>query len=196
MTLTQLFRKYGDKLCLHGTDKETIHSYGAIYDQFCAPIKDRVTSLLEIGISGGYALLAYAEFFPNVLITGMDLVNVVNPQTRVHPRIKLVFGDANRGEIKSLVQGAYDLIIEDGSHKPDHQIKHFHDYGPMVKLGGYYIIEDVAEEHRKRVSIATRKLGKSYGFIQTFHDLRLCKGRSDDLLIVLHRVKIIDPLST
>ena len=37
----------------------------------------------------------------------------------------------------------FDVIIDDGSHKPSDQIKSFEILWPMLSDGGLYIIEDV-----------------------------------------------------
>ena len=39
--------------------------------------------------------------------------------------------------------GPYDLIVDDASHKAKHQVIGFDLYWPLVKPGGWYVVEDL-----------------------------------------------------
>jgi hypothetical protein len=47
---------------------------------------------------------------------------------------------------QTLQASTYDIIIDDGSHKPDTQLQTLKNLLSRVKFGGYYIIEDLGEE--------------------------------------------------
>lgn len=44
--------------------------------------------------------------------------------------------------------GGYDLIIDDGSHSPDHQLQSLTGLWPALKTGGVYMIEASAGPSR------------------------------------------------
>lgn len=170
-----------------GTDKCTSHSYERVYDSLFQLLKYTKRNILEIGISGGYGLLAYRDYFKNAMIYGIDIEDNCNQEAKLDPRIKLLFGDACAPETIQTFNTTYDLIIEDGSHLPEHQIQHFKDYSGFVNVGGYYIIEDVKGEYLEDVMNGIRETAEEHGFVVQVADLREIKNRSDDILIVCLR---------
>ena len=65
MNLTKLFIK-------HKSDKH-IHKYDLVYNQYLEKLKDKKLNILEIGISDGYSLKAWAEYFKKSKIIGIDI---------------------------------------------------------------------------------------------------------------------------
>jgi len=56
-----------------GTDKNTTHSYTETYERIFAPLREKATNVLEIGIYSGAFLEILAEYFENANIYGMDI---------------------------------------------------------------------------------------------------------------------------
>ena len=46
--------------------------------------------------------------------------------------------------------GAFDVIIDDGSHMNSHMLKTFHVMWPQVNYGGLYVFEDIIYGGRTR----------------------------------------------
>jgi hypothetical protein len=137
----------------YGSDKCSWHSYGPTYDRLFEG--KTVRRMLEIGIGckavmgeayeDGASLRMWAEYFPEAEIYGLD----IRPEALVNEgRIHSFQCDQGRiGSLldaRSLVGGTgFDLIVDDGSHFPDHQVLSAQVLWPCVAPGGRYVIEDV-----------------------------------------------------
>ena len=186
-SLNELFEKYKGNTCFDGTDKTTTHSYGDTYTSVFNQITSDAPSILEIGIAGGFGIQVYSEYFPKGIIYGMDMCDAVKPHIKKLPNVKLHFGDATQQSTVNHFGVLYDLIIEDASHLPEHQIQHFADFCKLVKPGGYYVMEDLDQNHFENVKTATAAIAAANGLTQTVHDLRRVKGRFDDIMLVFKK---------
>ena len=134
----------------HGTDKWGPHFYTPIYHELFAPLRDRPIRLLEIGVGGygwqtmgGASLAMWAEYFPLARIVSLD---VVPKQLDFGPRVTIVQGsqdDPALLEALSAEHGRFDVVIDDGSHQPEHQFASFEALFPRMTDAGLYVIEDV-----------------------------------------------------
>lgn len=121
-----------------------LHNYLAYYWMHFRDIRLEVKKVLEIGIGTGVSLRMWEEFFPNATIYGIDL----NPRCKEFEgeRRKVLIGDqANRHFLEQVIQqtkGALDIIIDDGSHLMEHQLKSFEFLFPAMSDHGIYVIED------------------------------------------------------
>jgi hypothetical protein len=185
---SDILTKYEAVNTEYGTDKNTTHSYGPVYDDLFLKYKNTSDNILEIGISGGHSLLAYADYFQNATIHGLDIQDICSPFVKVNPRVKLQFGDAKADRIISLYNNMkFDIIIEDASHEPADQIQHFMDFHKFVNPGGIYIIEDVVHHNVSLLRNALETYSVSQGFTMDILDLRYIKNRFDDVLFVFRR---------
>ncbi len=170
-----------------GTDKNTTHSYGPVYDQLFQPHKESAKRILEVGVSGGFGLLAYADYFQHAEIFGLDISDNCASSVKAHPRVHLTFGNALDSAVVRSVEGPFDIIIEDASHFPDHQVRHFYDFAPKVNPGGLYIIEDINQDNLDWIRRQVTGPAEHMGFTLEWMDLRSIKGRYDDILMVARR---------
>lgn len=121
-----------------------LHNYLAYYWMHFRDIRLEVKKVLEIGIGTGASLRMWEEFFPNATIYGIDL----NPRCKDFEgeRRKVLIGDqADRHFLEQVIQqtnGALDIIIDDGSHLMEHQLKSFEFLFPTMSDHGIYAIED------------------------------------------------------
>jgi hypothetical protein len=186
-SFTHILKKYESIDTSFGTDKNTSHSYGESYDIIFKEYKDSATEILEIGFDGGYSLLAYHDYFTNATIYGMDIHNNCRVNLSDKPRISVHFGDATLQENIEKFNTMYDIVIEDASHLPEHQIKHFVDFSKFVKPGGIYIIEDVHEKYIDIIRNILKPISEKTGFSMEVIDLREKKNRFDDIIIVFKK---------
>lgn len=135
-SLSDLFAKYG-------SDKNTYHSYGPIYQSVLAPLLDTVTDVLELGVLGGASLRAWRDFFPNARVVGLDIDPLKT--TWGEDRIELAVCDAV--DVMQLAAALgnrrFDVVIDDASHWEQEQLKSFELLLWRLRPGGVYIIEDV-----------------------------------------------------
>ncbi len=127
----------------HNTDKVLYHRYDRIYDKFLNSFKKEKVKLFEIGCGSEYASFKmWKEYFPDGMIYSMDIDEELETDRGV-----VYKGDqTNIEDLKRMVKniGECDIIIDDGSHIPQHQITTFeYLFENMLKNGGVYIIEDI-----------------------------------------------------
>jgi len=176
MNLQKSYDKYKIEGDEGGGDKGTCHSYIDIYEKYLQKYVNPI-SLLEIGVFYGNSLMTWKDYFhPDSYIIGVDIIDRIKFPKETFDFIE---GDIlNPFLYYRISDKKFDVIIDDGSHILEEQVKTFERIFPLLKKGGFYFIEDV-------VNIDTIK--------DTFlrlhpscevHDLRHIKNRYDDVLIV------------
>jgi hypothetical protein len=134
---------------LAGTDKYGVHSYTPVYQALLRARRRQRVSLLEIGVGGyghalgGESLLMWAAYFRKGRIYGLD---IADSSAVSKGRIKVFqCSQVDRARLTRLAEeiGPFDFVIDDGSHRSEHQIESFRILWPFVKEGGLYIVEDV-----------------------------------------------------
>jgi predicted O-methyltransferase YrrM len=137
-TLDELGRK-------HRTDKSSNgHDYLNVYASLLGRYRRKPMRLLEIGVLKGASLRMWRDFFPEGEIVGLDR----DPAALAHAGERISVHLADQDDIPGLAAlvrnlGRFDVIVEDGSHIWTHQIGTLKALLPLVKPGGYYILEDL-----------------------------------------------------
>src|SRR5262245_10917439 len=132
----------------HGTDKWGPHFYTPVYHSLFAHLREKPIRLLEVGIGGygsttvgGASLAMWAEYFPQGHIVGID----VSPKRlALDARVTTLVGSQDDPAFLARVSdehGRFDIIIDDGSHVPQHVAATFHILFPRLADGGLYVIE-------------------------------------------------------
>jgi cephalosporin hydroxylase len=105
--------------------------------------------VIEIGNRFGGSTLALAhmcQLLGKGRLIGIDLDHSETSESvKEHPRISLVEGDACdvfQKVARLISQHDQVLIIEDSSHTYENTVKVLETYSPLVKPGGYFIVED------------------------------------------------------
>ncbi|HEV7876164.1 MAG TPA: hypothetical protein VGP00_05780, partial [Nocardioides sp.] len=142
MNLTELAQHFG-------TDKYGVHRYTPHYERHLGHLRSRAFTMLEIGVGGysregkgGASLRMWKHFFPKAQILGLDIQDKSFVDA---PRIKTIQGSQVDEEL--LVQivkehGPLEVIVDDGSHRPEHIRETFRILFPLLADGGIYAIED------------------------------------------------------
>ena len=86
----EILKKYENINTSFGTDKNTTHSYGNIYENKFEKYKHSASKILEIGFDSGASLQVYSEYFKNDVEEGVRtyLLNEVIPNS---PRFLLPY---------------------------------------------------------------------------------------------------------
>lgn len=124
------------------TDKSSdMHNYTRVYDKIIGPIRNDVKVFLEIGVASGRSLKTWRDYLPNSRIIGVD----INPNCQKYKgdRIDIITGNQAKESTFNSIPNDVDIILDDGSHYPSHQITTFGFLYPKLKDGGLYIIEDL-----------------------------------------------------
>jgi hypothetical protein len=135
--LSELFNKYG-------CDKSKKHMYHLVYEPIFEKIRYENLNILEIGIFKGNSIQAWLEYFPNATIYGVDIFTRVDPrkiEILNHPRVKWAKCDSTISNVKEWEDVKFDIIIDDGLHTPEANLKTFNSFKNQLK--GSFFIEDV-----------------------------------------------------
>ena len=152
-TLTEIIDFYG-------SDKN-LSKYTQFYENYFESFRLEKFSMLEIGIGTikpgvqssmeatriqnykpGASLRSWQEYFPNAMVYGGDIQDDTQFEDE---RIKtFLFDSTNNEECENTLGNlTFKLIIDDGLHTGEAQIKTFDNLYKRVEEGGIYVIEDI-----------------------------------------------------
>lgn len=122
-------------------DKTTYHEYDKYYPMFFDKWRNDSINIFEIGLDEGKSMNVWQNYFPYSKIWGMDI-----SKSFKNARCEVFVGNQNNmDDLKRIVNHVpkCNIIVDDGSHVPEHQLKTFHYlFENMLDWGGVYIIED------------------------------------------------------
>jgi tetratricopeptide (TPR) repeat protein len=179
-----------------GTNKDTNHSYVEIYEQLLEPILEKEGSLLEIGIQYGGSILLWNELLKNCRIFGFDIEDKLSDSIKEYvkdypKKITLEFKDAYCKEtidhIKFIYPRGFDVIIDDGPHTEESQLKCIDLYLDLLKDNGVLIIEDIQNFESIKVFIENIPESKFFDYEPLVFDLRDKKNRYDDIIFAIKK---------
>jgi demethylmacrocin O-methyltransferase len=133
---------------ISGTDKARGHNYIPAYERFFSKYRNRRITLLEIGVGGadagdgGFSLNLWETYFRRGTIVGIDIFDKTKlSRGRVHVH---QCSQVDRDGLEKIAReyGGFDLVIDDGSHINEHQIRTFNILFPLMKSRGIYVVED------------------------------------------------------
>jgi hypothetical protein len=175
-----------------GTDKNTCHSYiENFYEKVFEPYKESKIDLLEIGIETGGSLKLWKEYFLNSKsIIGIDISDEkIDQRYRNIDGVTINIGDAYDEKFSKKFE-QFDIIIDDGPHTLESQLKSVELYLPKLKEDGLFIIEDIQSiEHFDSLIEKSKKvcelIDNQIEYNVECIDLRDKKGRWDDLIFLI-----------
>lgn len=154
-SLTQLAKHFK-------TDKWGRHRYTPHYERHLKHLKKESFTLFEIGIGGytragqgGASLRMWKSFFPRAQVIGLDIEDksFVNED-----RIRSVQGSqVDEAVLRRIAAEAGNLqvVIDDGSHVPEHIVETFRIMFPLLADHGIYVIEDLQTSYWERYGGST-----------------------------------------
>ena len=119
--------------------------YFPVYERYLGRYRWRRVTMLEIGVAHGGSLQMWRAYLgPRARIVGAD----INPRVAALAErgISIEIGDqGDPAFLERLVErhGPFDIILDDGSHLPEHQIASITHLWPALAEGGTYIVEDL-----------------------------------------------------
>lgn len=143
---------------LHGSDKASTHDYYYVYGEILKD-PDNVSAVLEIGLGTnntdvpsnmghlgrpGASLRAFRDFLKNAAIYGADVDKRILFSDE---RIKTFFVDqtdiSSYSELGASMPCPFDLVIDDGLHSPAANIATMAFALNKLKIGGWFVVEDI-----------------------------------------------------
>lgn len=128
------------------SDKFFWHGFIDFYETHLAGRDPRL--IVEFGVFKGNSVRWMLERFPNAHIDGVDILPIQS-EWPIDPRVAYHQVDqGDRDGVRAFFKGrSFDLIVEDGSHIPQHHVTCLVEGFKTVKPGGLYILEDVHTSH-------------------------------------------------
>lgn len=137
-------------------DKGTLHTYIPIYSEILEKYRNK-SVVFEIGVSLGYSIKMWMEYFTDSRIIGIELYpQFNNPRCMISElmedkRCEIWIDDAtNENILNKIGDTKIDVVIDDGSHHLNDQIKSFNLLKDKMNVGGVYIIEDIEDIQSSR----------------------------------------------
>ena len=127
-------------LTAEGSDKATRHRYTPVYLEEFSRFQGVSSRILEIGVKEGASLRAYKRMLPLAELWGID----VRPPSQDTPG-HLIIADGYAAETWAQLP-QFDLIIEDGSHRPADMLRGLPHFLAHLAPGGTLLIEDIPTE--------------------------------------------------
>lgn len=129
----------------YATDKASHHhDFLNLYERRLSSYREQRFVLVEIGVYNGGSVKTWADYFPNATIVGID----INPDCARYAgdRVNIRIGDASDADFMFDVIAEFGkptIVIDDGSHRWDHQIASLQMLFPLLRPGGVFIVEDL-----------------------------------------------------
>lgn len=134
----------------HGTDKGpqpagklSGKGYTVHYHQLLQHRRDQPLTVLEIGVKTGASLRMWAAYLPQARIIGLD----INPADPTLSDVATIYqGDQTNPTLLRRIaaeHGPFDVVVDDGSHRPAHHVTTQAVLWPHVTADGWYAIEDL-----------------------------------------------------
>jgi hypothetical protein len=117
------------------------HKWSHYADCYQKHLPPNPKKLLEIGVADGGSLLSWRSKFPTCEIHGAD----IDPRCKKMEQFGFtihILNQANRAQLNRLPDG-FDLIIDDGGHRPYQIVNTFQVLFEKLNMGGLYVIEDL-----------------------------------------------------
>jgi hypothetical protein len=183
MELIDFFKDFEPK-----SDKNTSHCYiEHYYSKEFSDKKELPINLLEVGIRQGYSHILWDKYFTNGKVFGVDSgESGFTWDILYNSRVEVFTEDAystlftHKFKIQS-----FDYIIDDGSHKLEHQKLFIDLYYPLLKIGGKLIIEDI-----QGIGYFNQLINYCKSQNLQFKPINLVEinGRIDDLMIEITKI--------
>lgn len=173
------------------TDKDYLfHGYMEFYDKIIYELGLRKTCvarerICELGVLCGGSLALWKERIPNAIVVGVDN----NPEAMwpegTH-KVLMDQDDPKLPEILAAISPEYDMIVDDCSHIGYLTMDSFRLLWPLVRPGGYYVIEDWLFETMGNAAEHFFHMMKDHP--APFDTLTYFRGNSDiSGLVVIHK---------
>jgi len=152
--------RLGSLLSFYGSDKSSEHNYHRIYSHILGE-PGEIQKVFEIGLgtnntkinsnmgaSGkpGASIRAFRDYLPNATVYGADIDREVLFKEERISTFYLDQTDQDSFEIlDSFISGDFDLMIDDGLHSINANLRSLEFFLRKLRKGGFAVIEDIPE---------------------------------------------------
>jgi SAM-dependent methyltransferase len=177
---------FGNTFKKYESDKTGYHTYENVYGTLFSDRKE-VKNVLEVGIHLGASLRAWKELFPHANIIGLEN-NIQRFFTE--ERITSMYVDQSImktfDDFKSVMRGTeFDFIVDDGCHYLQETKDTFKQLLPLLKTGGWFVVEDIREEFEEEWRGIAEGLDDSYDYnLYNMNHISETNGKDNIVLAV------------
>jgi cephalosporin hydroxylase len=138
------------------SDKNDLHKYAVLYDYIINSQylkKQSPLSILEVGIREGDSIKVWEESSLFSKVVGVDIDPVEKDVVKFNFSSKVILEQGMNGYDPEVVNyisekhSKFDIILDDGDHVWESQVKFFELYYPLLNPGGVIICEDIAQTY-------------------------------------------------
>ena len=172
------------------SDKNSVHSYGPVYEEILAPYRHTAKNILEIGLFHGHSLRLWESYFSGEVhgidcsetpIEGMaDLRPMINSGKH---NIHILDATSEEAIEKEFGGMKFSVVFDDGSHLTEHQMQTINIFKNRLTDDGIIIIEDIQDIAKDQWLYYALDSSLTHEII----DLRGNKNRYDDVLILIRK---------
>jgi hypothetical protein len=164
----ELYRAHKGYVC------DKWEQYLAVYDAEIGQLVARgePLNLLEIGVQNGGSLEIWAKLLPaGSRIIGIDIDPSCAGLT-LPDNVRVLIGDASDAEFlqASLGDQAFDIVIDDGSHRSRDVVHSFRALFPRLRPSGKYFIEDLHASYWREFGGGFRGQDSAVEFLKSLID--------------------------
>jgi hypothetical protein len=138
------------------SDKYYWHRYIETYREAFAALGE-VRRVVEFGVLHGASIRWLSTCFPGAEIIGADILPRQSDWPCDHRISYRQIDQADRAGVRAMLDGIagdVDLIIDDGSHIPQHQASCLAEGMARLRPGGLFILEDIGTSHPQHAGFA------------------------------------------
>lgn len=148
-------------------------NYFSIYDRYFGDFRDRPVTMIEIGVQHGGSLQMWKRYLhPGSTVVGIDIYAACKQYEE--DGIRIFIGDqSDEAFLASVIEqiGQVDIVLDDGSHIPAHQIATFNYlFRHGLRDGGVYLVEDCHTSYWGRYGGGVKKRGTFIEFSKDVAD--------------------------
>ena len=176
------------------------HPYTMIYDMFLRPYQMMGAGLRlgEVGILNGASIRMWREYFPEASLSAFDIDKKALEKVSAIRGVSAYHVDAGEsdGLRDSLAEATEDgkkftVLLEDASHRLDHQLVFLREAIDFVAPGGLLIIEDIFREipaarFQEVLDTISEKVANAV-LVQPEHPYRWSPGWENDRILFVWR---------
>lgn len=172
--MPRLLPRPGLREIFDSNDGRLIHKcehYFPIYERHLGTFRGKAPRVLEIGVFHGGSLDMWRRYFGRgTHIVGVDIEPRCKSLER--PGVEIRIGDQGDPEFVAALaaDGPFDIVIDDGSHLPAHQILALEQLWPSVKVGGVLLVEDLCTNYWPEYGGAPRLPGTFMEYVKPLID--------------------------
>ena len=196
--LCKLGAKYStDKSPLNTNPSLRKHAYTAIYNLLFSSLKHKPVKLAEIGIYHNTSMCCWRDFFSQATLYGLEFNQTFINNALSH-NLKDTFYCSIDVTNEHSIDLAFnrlgckmDIIIDDSTHQPPHQLNVIRSCLNYLNSGGYLVIEDLFKSvDTKLFSDVLDNMSDlivDYFFIDAEHKNRFSAEWDNDRLLIIIR---------